>query len=306
MDIILHVHDHSHEPISDTRTRASGRLRIAALLTGLLFIAEAIGGFASNSLALLSDAGHVLGDLIALLLSLFSIHWASKPATAQKTYGFYRMEVLATLTNGALLVFIALQVFLEAIARVQSPESVKVGPMLAIAVGGLLVNALALALLHGVSRDHLATRAAFLHVLSDLLASFGVVAAGVAIKLTGKTWVDPVVSMVVALLILRSAYRLLKEAYDILMEGAPANVDLREVNLAILAVPGVEDIHDLHVWTISSGFFAASAHLITQNITTRESEAIVSAVSHVLKERFAINHTTFQVAAVQPPVQIQT
>jgi cobalt-zinc-cadmium efflux system protein len=290
-------------PWGQTRLRARRRLLASAVLTGLFFAVELAGGFLSNSLALLSDAGHMLGDLAALTLSLISIRWALKEATSRKTFGYYRAEVLATLMNGALLVYVALQVLIEAASRFLSPESVDLRVMLPIAAAGLAVNVASVVLLHGFS-DHLVTRSAFYHVLSDAFSSLCVIASGLVMMRTGWRLADPVVSVVIAVLILRNAYLLLKESFDILMEASPAGLEIPNVRQAILDVPGVLGVHDLHVWTIGSGFLSASAHVVVRDVGLRESGAIVERITAMLRERFSIGHTTVQVATEAAPVPL--
>jgi cobalt-zinc-cadmium efflux system protein len=294
------VHSHS---IESTRKRASRRLKISWVLTLILFTAEFVGGLISNSLALLSDAGHMLGDLAALALSLFSIFWASRKSK-RKTFGYHRAEVLATFLNGAFLAYVAFQILWEASQRIASPEKIELSVMFPIAFAGLLVNVIAAFLLHGFDK-HMVTRSAFLHVVSDALSSVAVLSAGAVIYFTGWMLVDPLISVLISLMILRNAYLLLHEAYDVLMEGIPHGVEIGEVRKTILALNEISDVHDLHVWTIGSGFFAASAHVIVQNMQIRESERIVSEISKVLREKFSINHTTIQVAAAQEPAKLQ-
>ncbi len=295
--------DHSHGPLHDTRAHATHRLRIAGTLTLALFGAEVIGGVLSHSLALVSDAGHMLADLFALGLSLLSIAWATKPADRRKTFGYYRIEILASLINAALLLFVAFQIFFEAWHRLKQPDQINLRLMFPIAVAGLLVNVISIFLLRS-QRHHLTMRAAFLHVVSDTISSVGVVGAAIIIFFTGMTWVDTALSGLIALLILVSAFRLLREAADILLESSPSHLSLEDVSETIRSVVGVEGLHDLHVWTITSGFHAASAHILVKNMDVSESEKIVSEINQKLKLKFSINHTTLQVGTIQSPARI--
>ena len=291
---------HSQDPRRDARKK----LKLAFVLTFLFFLAELAGGLWSNSLALLSDAGHMLGDLVALTLSLLSIVWASKSADMHKTYGYHRAEVLATLVNGALLLYVALQILMEAGRRIVRPESVELRIMLPVAVAGLAVNVICAFLLRSHA-GHLVTKSAFYHIVSDLISSVCVILAGLVMFITHWKWVDAPMSAVIALLIVRNAYVLLKEVYDILMEASPPGVRIQEVREALLKIDGVEDVHDLHVWTIGSGFCAASTHLVVRNMEIRQGSGIMEAVNGLLRDRFQIEHTTVQLAAKERPEGIQ-
>ncbi len=291
---------HHHE----MRIKARKRLTVTTFLTALLAIVEFIGGFLSNSLSLMSDAGHMVTDLFAMVLILFSIHWATKTPSKQMTYGYYRIEILATLVNGAFLLFIAFEIIWRAIHRFIHPSLVQVHIMLPIASFGLFVNLIAAFLLHK-QHEHLATRSAYYHVLSDTLSSIGVVVAAIIFSLTGWKTIDPLASLLIAGLILFGGYRLLREAIDVLLEASPLHIPLDTVRKVILEVKGVEDVHDLHVWTISSGFHAASAHLLIYPMDIRSSEMIVQQVSGKLKNKFSITHTTMQIESLPAPAQIQ-
>ncbi|MFH1263291.1 MAG: cation diffusion facilitator family transporter [Pseudomonadota bacterium] len=282
---------HNHGPLKKTATT---RLWISVGLTAFIFVLELVGGWLSNSLSLLSDAGHVFTDVMASGLILLSIWWAAKPPSARNTYGHYRAEILATLINGGLLLFIAFQILLAAWHRLFTTEVIRTGVMLPIAIAGLVGNGISVVLLHN-DREHLATRSAYFHVLSDTISSIGVVLAGFAIAKTGWTILDPLMAFAIAGLILFGGYRLVKEAVSILMEASPAHVKLEAVERQILSVPGVEAVHDLHVWTISSGYLSASAHIQVHPMDTRASDAIVRGVSTRLSEEYGITHATLQV-----------
>ncbi|HSB10826.1 MAG TPA: cation diffusion facilitator family transporter [Blastocatellia bacterium] len=280
-----HKHDH----------RGSNRRRLVAVLVLTLayMLAEIAGGFLTNSLALLSDAGHMLADVAALVLAFFALRFAARPATATKTYGYYRMEILAALANGTALVVISLLIAYEAFHRIRSPEGVRGLELTVIAAGGLVVNLISAYLLHPASEENLNMRGAFLHVLGDALGSIGAIVAGVLIWQWGWMIADPLISVAMCLLIIYSSWQLVRESVNILLEGTPSHINIRALVDTIHAVPGVVGVHDLHVWTISSGMEALSAHV------TIEPEASHRATLEVLQERlragFNIGHLTIQI-----------
>jgi len=235
-------------------------------LTGSFMVLEVVGGWLSGSLALLADAGHMLTDVGALALSLLTAWIAQRPADANKTYGYLRWEILAALVNGAALFGIAGWVVLEAIQRMQHPGPIRSGLFLAIAVAGLVVNVVSLAMLHGARHGSLNARGAYLHVLSDALGSVGALAAAAIIWFTGWTLADPIASIVLSLLILVGAWRLLRESTDILLDAVPRHVAMAEVQRCILGVPGVAAVHDLHVWTVVNGVVAMSGHAVVPEL----------------------------------------
>jgi cobalt-zinc-cadmium efflux system protein len=262
------------------------------LLAGGYMIAESLGGLLTNSLALLADAGHMLSDTAALGLSLFAVWNTQRPATSQRTYGYYRTEILAALVNGAALVGISIYIFLEAGRRFYSPPEVQGPLMLGIAVGGLAVNLAGLWVLGGGSHENLNIRGAWLHVFTDTLGSVGTILAGLAIWALGWNWADPAVSVVIGLLVIYSSWRLLKESVAVLMEHAPRGIDVDEVRRVLRQQPGVLGIHDLHVWTITSGLDSLSAHVVIED--GRPSAAILGQMRAVVYERFGIEHVTLQ------------
>jgi cobalt-zinc-cadmium efflux system protein len=231
-------------------------------------VVEALGGWLSGSLALLADAGHMLTDVGALGLSLLTAAIARRPADDRKTYGYLRWEIIAALVNGAALIGIAVWVVVEANHRLGQPHRVEAGLLMAVAAAGLAVNALALWVLHGSHQHSLNTRGAYLHILSDLLGSIAALGAGVVIALTGWTPIDPILSIVLALLILAGAWRLVKESTDILLEAVPRSVSMPEVQRRMLAVEGVRAVHDLHVWTVTSGVIAMSGHAVVPSLAS--------------------------------------
>jgi cobalt-zinc-cadmium efflux system protein len=242
------------------------RLALVLALTLGFMVVEAVGGWLSGSLALLADAGHMLTDAGALGLSLLSAWIALRPANDSKTFGYQRWEILAALVNGAALFGIAGWVIVEAVQRIQHPEPIRAGLFLVVAAGGLLVNLVSLGILHGSREGNLNTRAAYLHVMGDALGSVGALGAATIIATTGWTPADPIISIALALLILMGAWRLLRESTDILLEGVPGDVSMSEVQRRMLAVAGVTAVHDLHVWTVTSGLVAMSGHAIVPDL----------------------------------------
>lgn len=281
-------HGHGHG-----RKQNARRLKLVLLLVVVYMIAEVIGGVLTNSLALLADAGHMLSDAAALGLSLFAMWVARKPATPSHTYGFYRTEILAALVNGATLVAISIFVFVEAFQRIGDPPEVQGSLMMAIAVGGLFINLIGLKVLHGGKSESLNVHGAWLHVLTDALGSVGAIVAGALIWAFGWNWADPVASIVIGVLVLYSSWSLLRETGSVLMEGAPGDLDVDEIRSAIWKIDGVESVHDLHVWTITSGMVALSAHVTTCDHPTDGS--LLAEIRRVLHDNFGIHHVTVQI-----------
>ncbi|MGQ9497607.1 MAG: cation diffusion facilitator family transporter [Desulfotomaculales bacterium] len=269
------------------------RLRWALGITAAFAVTELVGGLVANSLALLSDAGHMTGDVAALALSLFALWFAGRPATEAKTFGYRRAEVVAAFVNAAALLVITGFIFYEAYRRFLAPPGVQGELMLGVAVAGLVANAAAALVLHGGSRESLNLRGAFLHVLGDLLGSVGAVAAAIIIMLTGWTLADPIISAFIGTLIVIGAWRLLAQSLHVLMEGVPAHLSYRDIAAAIQAVPGVLDVHDLHVWSITAGFPALSCHVVIAD-NFRSSDVLVR-LQGMLRERFGIDHATLQI-----------
>jgi cobalt-zinc-cadmium efflux system protein len=266
---------------------------VVLALVAAYMVAEIIGGLMTNSLALLADAGHMFSDAAALALSLFAVWIAGRPATPQRSYGFYRTEILAALANGATLVAVAVLVFVEAYQRFYEPPPVRGGLMMAVALGGLAVNLASLWLLTSGRGESLNLRGAWLHVLSDALGSIGAIAAGLLIWGFGWSWADPVASVLIGLLIVYSSWRLLSESVAVLMEGAPRGIDVDAVRAALAAAPGVLAIHDLHVWTITSGMDSLSAHVIAQDGLPHA--ALLTELRTLLDRQFKIHHVTLQI-----------
>jgi len=275
-------------------TRITGKLKYAIYLTALTLVAEIAGGIWSNSLALLSDAGHVFLDLFALILSLGAIKLAAQPPSEQHSFGLHRAEVLASLVNGLTVLLMAMGILYEGSKRMIAPEEVKTIPMLVIAVLGLVANLLAAKGLHGHSHDDLNVRSAFLHVLGDAAASVGVIAGAVLMRYTGWYQADPLISIAIGLLILFGAGRVLRDAVHILMEGVPRGLSVDQVAASIRKVEGVADVHHLNVWSVCSHILALSAHVEINPAYDGQRSALLHGIEHELQHRFHITHTTIQ------------
>jgi cobalt-zinc-cadmium efflux system protein len=283
------VNHHHHAP-----TGIEGRFLLSLGLTGLIFAAEVVGGLLTRSLALLSDAAHVFLDVFALGLSYAAIRLASLPPNDRHTYGYHRLRVLAALANGATLLLVAFEIFREAIRRFSNPEPVLAGPMLVVAVIGLVVNLIVAFVLRAHSHEDLNVRSAFLHVLGDALASVGVIVAGLVIVWTGWTLVDPLVSVLIGVIILAGSGNVLRQSLHILVEGVPRGLTATEVAGAMHDVAGVSEVHDFHVWTLSPGYIALSAHVVLDDQSLSEAQAIMVGLKATLSEQFGIDHTTIQ------------
>jgi cobalt-zinc-cadmium efflux system protein len=275
------------------------RLIFAITLTGAVLVAEVAGGLWADSLALLSDAAHVLTDLVSLLLSFSALLIAARPVTKEHTFGWHRAEVLAALANGGLLFAVSGYLVWNAYLRLQNPRVVRVEGMLVVAAAGLLANGVIAFRLRAHAHQDLNIRSAYLHVLADFAGSVGVVLAAVIMLPTDWYIVDPILGMVIAVAVLFGSFRLLRDTAHILLEGVPSDVDLQAVSERICALPGVEDIHDLHIWTICSHLFALSVHITVGERTAEERDRIVRAVNEELSRHFGIAETTIQ-AESQP------
>ncbi|HKQ73992.1 MAG TPA: cation diffusion facilitator family transporter [Blastocatellia bacterium] len=282
------AHHHDHARGASQRT-----LLIVLALTFTYMLAEAIGGYLANSLALLSDAGHMLTDVAALMLSLFAVRFASRPATPSKTYGFYRLEILAALANGVTLIVLSLLILVEAYDRLRHPEAVAGWTLIWISTGGLAVNLISAWLLSRFHDENLNIRGALLHVLGDLFGSVAAIAAGVMIIWRGWAWADPLFSVAISVLIIYSSWRLVADAVNVLLEGTPSHINAASVEEAVRTVTGVRAVHDLHIWTITSGRHAVTAHVVINDAS--ESYRILREVREMLAERFALTHSTIQV-----------
>lgn len=289
-----HDHDHDHTHAHAHQPRASQRVLLTVLALNVIYmLAEAIGGWWSNSLALLSDAGHMLADIAAIALSLLAARFAERPATPSKTYGYYRMEILAALANGVTLIVISLLICYEAWHRLRQAEIVEPKTLIAISLGGLAVNLISAKVLHGAHAHDLNLRGAFLHVLGDLLGSLAAVVAGALILWRGWLWADPLFSVVICVLIVYSSWRLVSEAVNVLLEAAPAHLNANAVEAAMRTINGVRDIHDLHIWTITSNRYAVTAHVIIAE--SENSYRILRELRELLASRFNLTHSTLQI-----------
>ena len=284
-----HNHAHSH------RFKSSrARLRLAFWTQSAFFVVELVGGILTNSLALLADAGHMLSDVAALGLSLLALHWTLRRPTAQKTFGYHRLEILVALVNGLVLWGMAAYIGYEALGRFLHPPEISGTPLLVIASLGLLVNLLGMYVLLPTREHGINLRSAFIHLLSDSFASFAAVVAGLAIMWLGWYWFDPLAGLVVAAMIVVSSWQLVWEATDILMESTPRHIDLGEVQAALEAHPEVIKVHDLHIWTIASGIFAASLH-VAVNGGSLDRDCLTWEMEEILRQRFGLEHNTIQV-----------
>ena len=282
------AHDHDHARVDSRRA-----LAVALALTAAYTVVEVVGGIAAGSLALLADAVHMLSDNVAIALALGAVWLAGKPATPERTYGYKRAEVLAALANGALLVALAIWIFVEAVMRIRDPGDPLGGWMLAIALLGLAVNLAAGVVLSRARRGSLNVEAAFRHVFADVLGSIGVAIAAVVILTTGWAQADPLVSVVIGVLVLASAWSILRDSTEILLESTPRGLDVDALGRRLAGAPGVVEVHDLHVWTITSGFTALSAHVLVrpgEDCHGRRRE-----LERLLHDEFGIEHTTLQV-----------
>jgi cobalt-zinc-cadmium efflux system protein len=265
---------------------------IALGINLVLLMAGAVGAIVFDSVALLADAGHVLSDVGAIALGLFAAAMAARPARGRRTFGLHRGEIIAALVNGLLLVAVAVLVFVEAIGRLSDPPSIEAGGVLAVGLIGLAGNAAATAVLVAGDRKDLNLEGVLRHSAADALGSLGVVVSAIVVLATGWGYADPIAGLLIGLLVLAGSWGLVRDALDVLMEAAPAGIDVPEVGRAMAAVPGVREVHDLHVWTVTAGFPALAAHVRTE--PTEDLDEVRARVEAVLHERFEIHHTTLQ------------
>ncbi len=280
-------HNHTH------RGEERSKLVLACALTGTMFIVEGIAGFLTNSLALLSDAGHMLTHMIALLISLGAIVFASRPPTARKTYGFYRLEILAALFNGATLFLITIWIFFHAYKRIINPEPIASGHMFIVAIVGLLVN-LACAYILKTSHGSLNIKSAVMHMMADTFSSLVVVFGAIIMHYTQWYMLDPALSILICIIILVWSYQLITESVDILLEATPKDVDLENVVKSINELDEIEGVHDVHIWTITSGMYAMSAHVYIKDLMVSETHSIMANINTLVNEKFSIGHTVIQ------------
>jgi cobalt-zinc-cadmium efflux system protein len=258
---------------------------------------EVVGGIITNSLALISDAGHMLTHLFALLVSLFALHFAAKPPTEKKTYGFYRLEILAALFNGITLFVITLWIFYEAYHRFMHPETISSGKMFIVALMGLIANVVCVYILKGDAHEHehsLNVRAAFFHMLGDTFSSVGVIIGAIVIYYTNWFIVDPIISVMICILILIWSYKLVMESIDVLLEATPKEINIDNVIASLKQIPGVDNAHDIHIWTITSGMYSMSGHIDTKDMLISETTKLSKEINRILSENFKVGHTVIQ------------
>ncbi len=274
----------------------SKRLILSIALTFFVLILEAAGGVISGSLALLSDAGHMFGDVFSLTLSFFALKIASQPVTSTRTYGYHRMEIFASFINGVLLVVMAATIFYEAILRFKEPGAVDTTVLVTVAVVGLATNLGVIFFLKdaAVHSHDLNIKSAFLHVIGDTLASVGVILGGIAMMFTGWYFLDPLIAAAIAVLLLWGGWRVLAESVHILLEGVPKGISLSEVERELTAIPAIQNVHELHVWSICSNIYALSTHALVKDQKVNQVEAILSEARDLLKNKFNITHSTIQ------------
>lgn len=297
-------HGHSHGP-GAYRSADRKALLIAAVLTAGFMLAEVAGGLLTDSLALLADAGHMLSDSFSLLLALGAVALAARPATAKRTFGFKRAEILAALVNGVLLVVVSVWIIVEAINRIGDPPEVLGGWMLLVAVAGLAVNLVAARVLFRSAGESLNVKAALRHVLADVAGSLGVILAALIILIAGWELADPIVSIVISLLIAASAWSILRDSVDVLLEAAPPGMETEEIGYSMAGLEGVEQVHDLHIWQITSGMPMLSAHVLVG--PGSDCHAIRRELEQMLESGHGIDHTTLQVEhiKVQKPIILE-
>jgi cobalt-zinc-cadmium efflux system protein len=284
------AHAHTHDALSE---RGRRRLLFVLVLTAVYMLAEAAGGWWTGSLALLADAGHMLADVAGLALALVAARFGARPASPTKTFGYYRLEILAAFTNGVALAAVSLFILYDAYTRWLDPPEIALGGLMtAVAAGGLVVNLVCAWALHGDHERDLNLRGAWLHVIGDALGSVGAIAAGVLVTLWGWHAADPLFSALISVLIVWSSWSLIREATNVLLEGTPAHINLAAVEGVILETPGVEDVHDLHVWTITSGRDALSAHV--RHAHAASPAELLRDLRSKLHDQFGVDHLTIQ------------
>jgi cobalt-zinc-cadmium efflux system protein len=284
----------THNHLNQRSSYNKKRLQITLGIILSILVVEFAGGLLSNSLALMGDAAHMLVDALALGLALFAINIAGKPATAEKTYGFHRVEIIVALVNGIILILVSLFIFYQAYMRFLSPPEIKAPIMLVVAAIGLIANVCAMLVLRGTAGSNLNLRAAFWHIIGDAISSLGVIAAAVIISITGFRFVDALIAVLIGGIIIWGASGLIKESIDILLESVPENLKNEDVVRAIENVKGVLGVHEMHIWAITSGVNSLSAHIVIEDRMLSNCNGIVQSVNDVLKEKFDIIHTTLQ------------
>lgn len=288
-----HSHGHDHDHVPQVNADSEKRVRWAMILTGSFMLAEVIGGWLSGSLALLADAGHMLSDSVSLALAWFAFRLGAKAPDKHRTYGYQRFQVLAAFVNGLTLLAIGVGIVIAAIQRLHSPVEVMAGPMLVIAVLGLVINLVVFAILHRGDRDNLNLHGALLHVMGDLLGSVAAIVASLIIMMTGWNAADPILSVLAAVLILRGAWKILRRSGHTLLEGTPEGIEAHDIRRELEALDGIESLHDLHLWGLTPQDPLLSLHLVVHDDV--DHEQVLRRASVLLRERFGITHATLQV-----------
>lgn len=288
-----HNHNHAGNDRFDNLVSNRKRLALVLAITLVFLLVEIVGGLLSNSLALISDAGHMLMDAAAIMLSLFAVQLSMKPPSPGNTFSFVRIEIIAAFINGITLVGLALFIFYEALQRINEPPEIKVGMMLAVAITGMVANIASAYILLNASHKNLNVRGAYLHVMGDLAGSVGAVAGGLVIMATGWTHVDTIISALIGILIIRSSWGLLKDSIHVLMEGAPRNLDTVKIIESIKSVEGVNAVHDFHVWSLTTGMVLLTAHVGIKDRT--QSVSILEEITGILQSKYNLTHVTIQI-----------
>lgn len=288
----MHTHPHAH--FNDLTQQAIRRMALSLVITLVFVFVEIAAGIFSNSLALLTDAAHNFTDVLALALSWWALRLTSQPANQNKTYGYHRAGILAALANSTTLVVIALGIFYEAYRRFISPPEVQADVLIGVGVVAVIVNVVTALLVRRGAEHDLNIRSAFLHLMGDVLSTVGAVIAGIIIRYTNWNWLDPLVSVLIGLLILWSAWGIVRESVDILMEGTPADIDMDSMVRDISAVDGVRGVHDLHVWSLTRSMRTLSAHLVTDDLPISAGASIQGRVNEVLRHKYNVSHATLQ------------
>lgn len=296
-------HNHQHDHVNGQHTHShqthlQKKFKIALIVTFFVFLVEVVGGIWSGSLALLSDAAHVMSDVLSLLISWFAIYLSTRPATSSRTFGYHRAEVFAAFVNGISLIVISGWIFYEAYQRYMTPEEIQVGGMFVVACFGLAANLFILWKLHGESHGNLNVRSAVLHVIGDTLSSVAVVIGGVLIYWTGWYPIDAILSFLIGGIILIGAFNVTREAVHILLENSPRNTDAHTVANYLCGLPPVKDVHDMHIWSLCSNYNALSAHVVIHENNVIPQDIILQQINEELQTRFNINHTTLQLEHV--------
>jgi cobalt-zinc-cadmium efflux system protein len=287
-------HDHDHDHRHGSESRAPSAILRAIWITLVFMLIEALGGYFANSLALISDAAHMLTDVGAMLLSLFAIWVSRRPSNSKMTFGYHRAEILGALASGLAIWLIAGILVYESILRLHSPPDVNGPIVIVVASIGLVANLLSMRMLHGAKHENMNVKAAYLHMVSDALGSIGAIVAGVTLAVTHWRPIDPIVTIFFSALMLFGSWNLVKEAVEVLMESTPEGIDLESVREALQALATVKEAHDLHIWTVSSGRLALSVHLIVESAAP-DRKSVLMAATELLEEKYNIVHTTIQI-----------